>query len=86
MEVDMTNDFGFTLADEAEIKATERKIIEQKSKGETHAKTKAEGLLAMFMPLLDNLAEQPNKEYILWPNRAEKIAAFKKKITDYYNS
>jgi hypothetical protein len=32
------------------------------------------------MPLLNNLAKNPENEYILWPNRVAKIDEFKKKL------
>jgi hypothetical protein len=37
----------------------------------------------MIMPLLTNLAKDPDKTYILWPDRSDKIKAFIKKINDY---
>jgi flagellin-specific chaperone FliS len=33
-----------------------------------------------IIPLLMNLNANPEKEYIVWPNRSEKIKAFKEKI------
>jgi len=36
-------------------------------------------------PLLNNLKANPEKEYILWPNRTEKIEAFENKLFDIYN-
>ena len=44
---------------------------------------KLQGLRDMIMPLLNNLAADPAKEYILWPNRAEKINQFIKKVNEY---
>jgi hypothetical protein len=34
----------------------------------------------MIMPLLNNLKKNPEKDIIHWPNRAEKIDAFIKKM------
>ncbi len=34
----------------------------------------------MIIPLLNNLAKDPDKEYIHWPNRTKKIEEFRKKI------
>lgn len=44
---------------------------------------KLEGLVKMFNPLLNNLMQGPDKEYIYWPDRVEKIKKFKQKIENY---
>ena len=44
---------------------------------------KLEGLVKMFTPLLNNLMQGPDKEYIYWPDRVEKIKKFKQKIETY---
>lgn len=83
-------DFGFSLVSENEIKAHEEqlkrevekqaKVVERTSK---EAKDKLHTLRDMIMPLLNNLAKDPTKEYILWPDRAQKIQAFIKKINSF---
>ena len=87
---DFDNDFGFSLVSEAELKKHEemlKKKVEEQSK--VAARTAAEmqdklnGLSNMIMPLLNNLAKDPDKTYILWPDRADKIKAFIKKVNDY---
>jgi hypothetical protein len=84
------NDFGFSLVSEAELKKHEemlKKKVEEQSKIVVKTaldnQAKLQGLRDMIMPLLNNLAADPDKEYILWPNRAEKVAAFIKKVNDY---
>jgi hypothetical protein len=91
------DDFGFSLVSEQELKAHEemlKKKVEEQSKvvqqtakkmEETaaQAQDKLHGLRNMIMPLLTNLAKDPDKTYILWPDRAEKIQKFIKKIDDY---
>lgn len=86
----LDNDFGFSLVSEAELKKHEemlKKKVEEQSKvvakATTEAQTKLETLRDMIMPLLNNLAKDPDKEYILWPNRAEKIAAFIEKVNTF---
>jgi hypothetical protein len=44
-------------------------------------KEKMQTLERMILPLLTNLMKNPEKEYIHWPNRSEKIAAQIDKIT-----
>jgi hypothetical protein len=88
-----TDDFGFSLVSETELKAYEeilKERLEQTSSAvvqtEQEYKNKIDGLMAMIMPLLNNLSQDPQKEYILWPNRVEKIEAFKTKLVNYVNS
>ena len=38
----------------------------------------------LILPLLSNLMKNPEKEYILWPNRDKKIKQFKAKIKNIY--
>jgi len=40
----------------------------------------------MFMPLLNNLAANPDKDYIYWPNRLTKIEQFRDAIDKVYTS
>jgi hypothetical protein len=83
-------DFGFSLVSEQELKKHEeylKKKVEEQSKVVVQTANdltdKLHGLRNMIMPLLNNLAKDPDKEYILWPDRAEKIKAFINKIDTY---
>lgn len=77
------DDFGFSLVSEDELRQHE-KVLEQKLVfQEKTSKEKMDGLVALFMPLLNNLSRDPDKELIKWPNRVEKIEAFKKKVAKY---
>lgn len=93
MKLDETNDFGFSLVSETELKAHEQllqKKIEEQSKvveqTETELKDKLHGLRDMIMPLLNNLAKDPEKTYILWPERSAKIKLFIDKINKYVDN
>jgi hypothetical protein len=86
----LDNDFGFSLVSEAELKKHEemlKKKVEEQSKIVVKTaldnQAKLQELRDMIMPLLNNLAADPDKEYILWPKRAEKIQAFIKKVNDF---
>jgi len=86
-------DFGFSLVSEAELKKHEemlKKKVEEQSKivvkSALDNQAKLQGLIDMVMPLLNNLTKDPEKTYILWPDRAEKMTAFIKKITDYVDN
>lgn len=84
------DDFGFSLVSEQELKqheeALRRKVEEQSKvvvKTQQDLTDKLHGLRNMIMPLLNNLAQDPEKTYILWPDRSAKIKAFIKKVNDY---
>lgn len=77
------DDFGFTAVSEEELKQYERELETVVNETNTTAQQFQQKLTALYkaiMPLLNNLEKNPDKEYILWPDRASKIAAFKKKI------
>lgn len=93
MKLDESNDFGFSLVSETELKAHEQllqKKIEEQSKvvekTEIEMKDKLHGLRDMIMPLLNNLAKDPEKTYILWPERSAKIKLFIEKINKYVDN
>ena len=39
----------------------------------------------LIMPLLNNLKTNPEKDYIYWPNRQEKVEQFETHIQGIYN-
>lgn len=90
MKISDTDDFGFSLVSEEELKKQEellRKKVEEQSKivqqTSNQLTDKLHGLKDMIMPLLNNLAKDPDKHYIFWPERSEKIKAFIQKIEKY---
>jgi hypothetical protein len=66
------DDFGFSLVSEEELNADKRNVT-----------NKLKGIRAMVMPLLKNLMKNPDKEYIYWPDRVNKIEDFIKKMDTY---
>jgi hypothetical protein len=93
INVNTTDDFGFSLVSEKELRQHEemlKKKVEEQSK--VVVKTtqdltdKLHGLRDMIMPLLVNLSGDPEKDYILWPDRSVKIKTFIKKVNDYVDS
>ena len=75
-------DFGFTAVDETELDIVKKKL-EETTRAEDHIITtqnKLDSLFNAIQPLLQNLKKNPEKEYILWPNRTEKIEAFEDHI------
>lgn len=84
LELNSDFDFGFSLVDESEldvVQQAQEQIITASQTSE-----KIDTLFNMIMPLLNNLAKNPEKEYIYWPNRVDKIEAFRDKLREVYNS
>ena len=47
---------------------------------------KIDRLYNAMIPLLNNLKKNPEKEYILWPDRLTKVEAFEDHLTKIYKS
>ena len=56
-----------------DIRSIIDEVEERKGQLEEEYKVKMEDVEKLIMPLLYNLLKNPNKEYILWPNRTEVI-------------
>jgi hypothetical protein len=65
-------DFGFTAVDEKEVA--------DKFKPEKDWEAVANNIYDMILPFLNNLKKNPDKAYIHWPNRVEKINEFSDKL------
>lgn len=79
-------DFGFTAVDETELEAVQKASAQVESVSSTVEETQAklDGLFNAIQPLLTNLKKNPEKEYILWPNRLDKIEQFEDHIQNIY--
>lgn len=75
-------DFGFTAVDEDELDT----VVELQDKADGHLDThdRLVRLYNAIQPLLTNLKANPEKEYIKWPNRLEKVEAFEDHIQSIY--
>ena len=84
---DLDFDFGFSAVDEDELEAVQKATTTAWKLESTGAATqdKLDKLYNAIMPLLTNLKANPEKEYILWPNRTNKIEQFEQKLLDIYN-
>ena len=79
-------DFGFTAGDEDELEAVQ-KVVKKAEVSQTEASSAQERLDKLYnaiTPLLNNLKKNPEKEYILWPNRLEKVEQFEDHIQKIY--
>jgi len=79
-------DFGFTAVDENELEVVQQAqtTVQQASSDATSTQERLDSLYNAIMPLLTNLKKNPEKEYILWPNRTQKIEEFETKLLDIY--
>ena len=80
-------DFGFTAVDESELETvraaeTEKEMLSQQLQS---TDAKAQLIYNAITPLLNNLKANPDKDYIYWPNRHEKIDAFADKLYQIMN-
>ena len=73
-------DFGFTAVDENELDS-----VQLQKNAATSIEEILDALYNAVIPLLTNLKKNPEKEYILWPNRLNKVEEFETMITRIYN-
>lgn len=83
-------DFGFTMVNEDDLDVVkEVKASVQSTNSEVDKyKQKCDTLYNMFLPLLNNLAANPEKDYIKWDgkDRLKKIEQFRDKMDEVYTS
>jgi hypothetical protein len=70
IDVDSSSDFGFTFANEEEIT---KPVYSSLNEQVDDLKKRLHAIEQMFMPLLENLARDPDKTMIKWPNRKQVI-------------
>ena len=79
-------DFGFTAVDEAELEAVQQATASASQTAQTaeQLQAKIDKLYNSIVPLLTNLKKNPEKEYILWPNRLAKVEEFETHLQKIY--
>jgi len=75
-------DFGFTLVDESELESAQK--LESVASSVDEYQARLDDLYNAIQPLLANLKMSPDKEYILWPDRVDKIEKFETHIQNIY--
>lgn len=88
-------DFGFSAVDENELEAvtkvesklqeTSSTVTEAQASAQA-AQSKLDQMYNAVIPLLNNLQKNPEKEYIFWPDRHNKVEQFRDKLTILYKS
>lgn len=84
MSIDIDQfDFGFTAVDEDELEAVQKTTtkLETTSAKADEVEEKLNKLYNAILPLLSNLKANPEKDYIYWPKRTEKVEAFEDLIS-----
>lgn len=79
-------DFGFTIVDENELEVVQQATqqVETVSSNVQSTQERLDRLYNAVQPLLNNLKQNPEKDYILWPNRLTKIEQFEDHIQNIY--
>jgi hypothetical protein len=79
-------DFGFTAVDEQELEAVQKASATATETAQTAEQLQArlDNLYNAITPLLNNLKNNPEKEYILWPNRLSKVEEFETHLQKLY--
>ena len=77
-------DFGFTAVTEDELEVAKAKA--EVETAATGTQDKLDKLYNAVIPLLSNLKKNPEKEYIYWPNRLDKVEEFSDKLKEVYTA
>ncbi len=79
-------DFGFTAVDEDELNAVQeaKTQIKEVTGTATGNQERLDKLYNAIVPLLNNLKKNPEKEYILWPDRLKKVEQFEDHLQKIY--
>lgn len=72
-------DFGFTAVTEEELET-----VQIAKTASNDSQSKLDKLYNAIVPLLNNLKKDPEKEYILWPDRLKKVEAFEDYLQNIY--
>ena len=79
-------DFGFTAVDEDELEAVQKaaSVASEVTASSAQLEERLNSLYNAVIPLLNNLKKNPDKDYILWPNRLDKVEEFEAHLTRIY--
>jgi hypothetical protein len=85
---DLDFDFGFTAVteDELDVVKKTKDTVNDKQHLLTSKQDTLDKLYNAIIPLLTNLKMNPEKEYILWPNRLKKVEEFEDHIQKIYTN
>lgn len=75
-------DFGFTAVTEEELESVQ--TLQKTAVEAEEYEDRLHSLYNAIQPLLNNLRKDPEKEYILWPNRLERVEQFSDYLDKIY--
>lgn len=75
-------DFGFTAVTEEELESVQ--TLQKTAVEAEEFEDRLHSLYNAIQPLLNNLRKDPEKEYILWPNRLERVEEFSDYLDKIY--
>ena len=77
-------DFGFTAVSEEELEVVQKTAAsaEEAAATATSYEDKLNKLYNAILPLLSNLKQNHEKDYIYWPNRVQKVEQFEEMIAN----
>lgn len=75
-------DFGFTAVTEDELEVVS--TLQEKADKTLDYQTRLENVYNAVQPLLNNLKANPEKDYIYWPNRLDKVEEFSDLLDKMY--
>lgn len=75
-------DFGFTAVNEDELEAVQQASIKVEEALSTNERL--DKLFNAIQPLITNLKANPEKDYIYWPNRLNKVEQFETMLQKIY--
>lgn len=75
-------DFGFTAVTEEELEVVQQ--AKEQADGHLETYERLSKLYNTIQPLLNNLKANPEKDYIYWPNRMEKVEEFSDLLDEIY--
>jgi len=82
-------DFGFTAVTEEELAVVQKtqSLVDDAEQMALTTQQKCDTMYNMIKPLLNNLAANPDKDYIYWPGdvRMQKIEEFSDQLDGVYN-
>jgi hypothetical protein len=79
-------DFGFTAVSESDLESVQNveTIITEYVAKLNGLQRRLDGVYLSILPLLKHLKDNPDKDYIYWPNRLDKISEFEEKLNELY--
>ena len=83
---DLKDLFGQVLKTELEAVKKTQDTANDAEQLATGTQAKLDKLYNAITPLLNNLKKNPEKEYILWPNRIDKVEQFEDVLRKIYQS